>query len=121
MKAIVCTKYGPPDVLQLKELQKPTPKDNEVLVRVHAATVTAGDCELRSLKLPLLWKLFVRVGFGFRAPRKKILGQELAGEIESIGRDVGLFRKGDQVLRLPGFVLVLMLSTTVCLRKGSCR
>ena len=105
MKAIVCTKYGPPDVLRLKELQKPTPKDDEVLVRVHAATVTAGDCELRSLKLPLLWKLFVRVGFGFRAPRKKILGQELAGEIESIGRDVGLFRKGDQVFAFTGFRL----------------
>jgi NADPH:quinone reductase-like Zn-dependent oxidoreductase len=105
MKAIVCTKYGPPDVLQLKELQKPTPKDNEVLVRVHAATVTMGDCELRSLKLPLLWKLFVRIEFGFRAPRKKILGQELAGEIESVGKDVRLFRKGDQVFAFTGLRL----------------
>src|SRR2546425_4166280 len=105
MKAIVCTKYGPPDVLQLKELEKPTPKNNEVLVRVHAATVTKGDCELRSLKLPLLWQLLVRIGFGFRAPRKKVLGQELAGEIESVGKDVRLFRKGDQVFAFTGLRL----------------
>ena len=105
MKAMVCTRYGPPDVLQLRELEKPTPKDNEVLVRVHAATVTKGDCELRSLNLPLTWQLFVRIGFGFRAPRKKILGQELAGEIESVGRDVKLFKKGDQVFAFTGLHL----------------
>ena len=105
MKAIVCTRYGPPEVLRLKEREKPTPKDNEVLVRVHAATVTKGDCELRSLNLPLTWQLFVRVGFGFRAPRKKILGQELAGEIESVGRDVKLFKKGDQVFAFTGLRL----------------
>ncbi len=105
MKAIVCTKYGPPDVLQLKEVEKPSPKDNEVLIRVHAATVTKGDCELRSLKLPLLWKLFVRIGFGFRRPRKKILGQELAGEIESVGKAVRLFKKGDQVFANTGLRL----------------
>jgi NADPH:quinone reductase-like Zn-dependent oxidoreductase len=105
MKAIVCPTYGPPDVLRLKELEKPTPKDNEVLVRVHAATVTKGDCELRSLNLPLTWQLLVRIGFGFRAPRKKILGQELAGEIESVGKDVKLFKKGDQVLAFTGLHL----------------
>ena len=105
MKAMVCTRYGPPDVLQLRELEKPTPKDNEVLVRVHAATVTKGDCELRSLNLPLTWQLFVRIGFGFRAPRKKVLGQELAGEIESVGRDVKLFKKGDQVFAFTGLRL----------------
>src|SRR5205807_1010292 len=105
MKAVVCTKYGPPEVLQLKEIEKPTAKDNEVLVRVHAATVTSGDCELRSLNLPLLWQLFVRIGFGFRAPRKKILGQELAGEIESVGKDVRLFRKGDRVFTFTGLRL----------------
>src|SRR5205809_6824663 len=86
MKAIVCTRYGPPDVLQLKEVERPTPKDNEVLIRVHAATVTKGDCELRSLKLPLLWKLFMRIVFGFRRPRQKILGQELDGKIQSVGQ-----------------------------------
>ena len=105
MKAIVCTKYGSPDVLQLKEVEKPTPKDNEVLVRVHAATVARGDCELRSLKVPLLLQLLVRIGFGFRGPRKRILGQELAGEIESVGKDVKLFKKGDQVFALTGLRL----------------
>src|SRR5712664_2039052 len=105
MKAIICTKYGPPEVLQLREIEKPTHKDNEDLVRVHAATVTMGDCELRSLRLPLLWKLIARVGFGFRAPRRKILGQELSGEIESVGSAVTRFKKGDQVFANTGLHL----------------
>ena len=105
MKAIVCTKYGPPDVLQLKEVERPTPKDNEVLVRVCAATVTAGDCELRGFKLPTWLWLPARMGFGFTGPRKGILGQELAGEVEETGRDVGLFKKGDQVFACTGLGL----------------
>src|SRR2546425_9050776 len=105
MKAIVCTKYGSPEVLRLGEAEKPTPKDSEVLIRVHAATVTKGDCELRSLKLPLLWKLVLRIGFGIRAPRKKILGQELAGEIELVGNAVTMFKKGDQVFANTGLHL----------------
>ena len=105
VKAIVCTKYGPPEVLQLKEVEKPIPRDKEVLIRVHAATVTKGDCELRSLKLPTLWKLFIRIGFGFRAPRRKILGQELAGEIESVGSGVTRFKKGDKVFANTGLHL----------------
>src|SRR5438034_2129340 len=105
MKAIVCTGYGSTDVLQLKEVEKPTPKDIEVLIRVHAATVTKGDCELRSLKLPLLWKLFVRIGFGFRRPKKENTRQELAGEIESVGKAVRLFKKGDQVFANTGLRL----------------
>ena len=104
MKAIVCTKYGGPDVLQLKELAKPDPSDNEVLIRVHATTATAGDCGLRSLKFPLLLQLLARIGFGFRGPRKKILGQELSGEIEAVGKDVKRFRERDQFL--PGQVFV---------------
>src|SRR5207237_5586706 len=105
VKAIVCTKYGPPDVLELRDVEKPTPKDNEVQVRVHAASVAMGDCELRGLKLPLEWKLLLRIGFGIRAPRRKILGQELAGEIESTGRDVTRFKKGDQVFAFTGMHL----------------
>jgi len=97
MKAIVWTKYGPPDVLQLKEVEKPIPKDNEVLIRIYAATVTAGDCELRRFDISILFWLFVRIMFGLRRPRKKILGQELAGEIESVGKEVTQFKKGDQV------------------------
>jgi len=102
MKAIVCTKWGSPDVLELKEVEKPTPKDNEVLIRIYATTVTAGDCELRSLKFPLLMQLIMRIGFGFRGPRKKILGTELAGKIESVGKDVTQFKKGDQVFGSAG-------------------
>jgi len=100
MKAIVCTKYGPPDVLQLGEVEKPTPKDNEVLIRIYATTVTSGDVILRSAN-PLVW-LLMRIMLGLRKPRKKILGHELAGEIESVGKDVKLFRKGDKVFGTTG-------------------
>jgi 2-desacetyl-2-hydroxyethyl bacteriochlorophyllide A dehydrogenase len=103
MKAIVCTQYGPPDVLQLTEVAKPTPKDNEVLIRIYATTVTAGDCEIRSFKIPLFIWLPLRLYMGLSKPRKHILGQELAGEIEAIGKDVKLFRKGDQVFAATGF------------------
>ncbi len=97
MKAIVCTKYGPPEVLQLKDVEKPVPKDNEVLIRIHATTVRSGDCKLRSSTHPLWYWLPARIMFGIRKPRKTIPGDELAGEIESIGKDVTRFRKGDQV------------------------
>ena len=98
MKAIIYTKYGPPDVLQLQEVDKPAPKDNEVLIKVYAASVIAGDCELRSFKVPLWYWLPLRIYVGLIRPtRLKILGQELAGEIESVGKDVKLFKKGDQV------------------------
>jgi len=105
MKAVVCTKYGPPDVLQLREVPKPSPKDNEVLVKVHATTVFAGDCEMRGLKFPFLLRLLMRTAFGFRGPRNNIIGQELAGEIEATGKDVQRFKKGDQVFGTPGIGL----------------
>jgi len=92
MKAIICTRYGPPEVLQLKEVAKPTPKDNEVLVRVCAATVTRGDVMLRKIH-PLLF-LPLRL---FGVKRKKIPGHEFAGEIEAVGSEVTRYRKGDQV------------------------
>jgi NADPH:quinone reductase-like Zn-dependent oxidoreductase len=92
MKAIVSTKNGPPDVLQLKEVEKPVPEDNEVLVKIHASTVTIGDVMLRKLRFPLT--LLFRL---FGMPRKEIPGHELAGEIEEVGKDVSLFKKGDQV------------------------
>lgn len=92
MKAIVCTKSGPPDVLQLKEVDKPSPKEGEVLVKVHAATVTTGDVILRKLKFPLT------LLFGlFGMPKKEIPGHEFAGEIEAVGVDVKKYKEGDQV------------------------
>ena len=103
MKAIVCTRYGPPEVLQLKEVEKPLPKDNEVLIKVHATTVHIADTKIRRLKPGLgpvkdfFIKPMMRIMFGFRGPRKKILGTELAGEIEAVGKDVKLFKKGDPV------------------------
>jgi len=102
MKAIVCPKYGSPDVLQLKEVPKPAPKDTEVLIKVHAAAVTVSDCIVRSGRVNLLLWLPMRIFMGFRRPRKPILGLELAGEIEAIGKDVKLFKPGDQVFAFTG-------------------
>jgi NADPH:quinone reductase-like Zn-dependent oxidoreductase len=99
MKAIVCTKYGPPDVLQLKEVEKPVPKDNEVLVKIHATTVTIGDTIIRRGKHPdsKFYTLMLHIVFGLTKPRKSILGMEVAGEIEAIGKNVTLFRKNDKI------------------------
>jgi NADPH:quinone reductase-like Zn-dependent oxidoreductase len=110
MKAIVCTEYGTPDVLQLKDVAKPTPKENEVLIRVHATSVNFGDLMARNFKavsprkfnmLFLFW-LLSKISFGLRKPNITILGNELAGEIESVGKDVKRFKKGDRVFGYPG-------------------
>ena len=108
MKAIVWTKYGSADALQLKEVEKPVPKDHEVLIRIYATTVTAGDCELRSLgrKSPIWLRVPMRLYLGLRKPKRiTILGQELAGQIESVGKNVTRFRKGDQVCAWTGLRL----------------
>ena len=118
MKAIVCPRYGPPEVLQFKEVERPTPKDNEVLVKVHATTVTTGDCEFRGLHLPLAWQLMVRIGLGLRRPREKILGQELAGAIESVGSAVRMFKKGDSVFAATGLRLGAWAEYTCVPEKG---
>jgi NADPH:quinone reductase-like Zn-dependent oxidoreductase len=116
MKAIVCTKSGPPDVLQLREVEKPTPKEDEVLIRIYATTVTAGDCEQRSLKLPIWYALPMRAYVGFKRPtRITILGMGLAGQIESVGKDVKLFRKGDQVFAATGFVGMGACAEYICM------
>lgn len=102
MKAIVWTKYGSPEVLKYSEVKKPLPKSDEVLIKIHATTVTAGDCEIRALRFPLPYQVIFRLLFGLFKPRNIVLGQELAGEIESIGEDVTLFKKGDQVFATTG-------------------
>jgi NADPH:quinone reductase-like Zn-dependent oxidoreductase len=105
MKAIVYTKYGPPDVLQLKEVEEPTPEDNELLIRNYATSVTYGDIVARNFgnisprdfHMPLPFWLIGRVQFGFSKPKTTILGSEFAGEVEAVGKDVKLFGEGDQV------------------------
>jgi len=102
MKAMVCTKYGKPDVLQLKEVEKPIPKENEILLKIHATTVTSGDCRVRSFNSPLLLWLPMRIVLGLRKPRKSILGVELAGKVEEVGKNVTRFKKGDQLFAMTG-------------------
>ncbi len=103
MKAIVCSKYGPPEVLQLTEVAKPTPKDNEVLVKVHATTVHVGDTRIRAFKVPRAGWLFARLFLGLTKPRKAILGMELAGVIEAVGKNVTLFTEDDPIFSFVGF------------------
>lgn len=102
MRAIVCTAYGSPDVLKLQEIKKSVPKDNEVLIKVNATTVTSGDCRVRGFKSPFLLWLPMRIVLGLRRPRKPVLGVEMAGEIEAVGKDVRKFKIGDSVYGLPG-------------------
>lgn len=110
MKAIICTKYGPPEVLQLKEIVKPVPKRNELLIRVYATPVSFGDTLVRNFKaitpkkfhMPFIFLLIGKIYFGFRKPKIKLLGSEFAGEIESVGADVKRFRKGDRVFGYSG-------------------
>jgi NADPH:quinone reductase-like Zn-dependent oxidoreductase len=106
MKAIVYERWGSPDVLKLRDVEKPTPKGNEVLIKIHATTVTKGDVTFRNgfkRFFPLI-TFFARLNFGLRGPRKiKVLGLELAGEVEEVGKQVKKFKKGDQVFAFPGF------------------
>lgn len=103
MKAIIWTRYGPPEVLRLQEVEKPIPKDDEILIRIHATTVTAGDCEIRGLKLPLLISLPMRIWLGLFKPKAgTIPGTEIAGEVEAVGKAVTQFKPGDKVFGAAG-------------------
>jgi NADPH:quinone reductase-like Zn-dependent oxidoreductase len=110
LKAIVCTKYGPPEVLQLREVEKPTPKKNEISIKIHATTVTSSDCILRGFNIPA-WKpvgLMMGIFMGFGKPRRSILGMEAAGDVDSVGSDVKRFKTGDQV-----FAYAVMSATKI--------
>ena len=103
MKAIVCTKYGPPEVLQLREVPKPVPKDHEVCIKVFATAVTASDIFIRGSDIPMSHRIPMRLMIGITRPRKRIIGLVLAGEVESVGKSVNRFKVGDQVYGLTGF------------------
>jgi NADPH:quinone reductase-like Zn-dependent oxidoreductase len=102
MKAAVYERYGPPDVVVLREVEKPAPKDNEVLIKIYATTVTSGDWRARSLNVPVGFGLMARLVFGVFKPKQPILGTELAGEIEAVGKDVRTFKVGDPVFAFSG-------------------
>jgi len=103
MKAVICTKYGPPEVLQIVDMEKPTPKDNEVLIKICATTAHVGDAKIRALKPGLgpvkdfFFKPIMRIMVGLKGPRKNILGMDLAGDIELVGKNVKKFKAGDQI------------------------
>ena len=105
MKAIVCTKYGPPEVLKIKEVEKPIPKNDEVCIKIFATAVTASDIFIRGSEIPVRFLIPMRLYIGITKPRKSIIGLVLAGEIESIGKTITRFKPGYQVYGLTGFGL----------------
>jgi len=103
MKAVICTKYGPPEVLKIKEVAKPTPKENEILIKIHATTAHIGDTKIRGFNVPFWQMIPFRFFLGIRRPKKPILGMELAGVVEEVGKNTTKFKIGDEVFALPGF------------------
>jgi NADPH:quinone reductase-like Zn-dependent oxidoreductase len=97
MRAVICTRYGPPEVLRLEELETPTPQKNEVRIRISATAVTSSDCYLRGLSLTFAYRIMARIALGWTAPRHRVLGMVLSGEVDAVGPDVGPFKEGDQV------------------------
>ena len=115
MKAVICTKYGSPEVLKLKEVEKPAPEDNEVLIKIYATTVTAGDVRIRSFDVPVYAWIPFRIKLGFRKPKKPILGVEFAGKIESAGKNVTRFKAGDRVFGAPPWLSFGAYAEYICL------
>src|SRR5262245_28160468 len=103
MKAVVCERYGPPEVLELRDVAKPAPAEREILVRIKATTVNSADARIRALRVPRGLRLPVRLRLGLRGPRQQILGLDLAGEVEATGSGVELFKPGDRVVGSSGF------------------
>ena len=117
MRAAVCTAYGRPDVLQLRDVVKPVPKDDEVLIRICATTASAADCELRRFDFaPWIW-LPMRLAFGIRRPRQPVLGQDLAGDVEAVGKSVTSLKRGDRVFAATGIGLGAY-AEYICLREN---
>lgn len=102
MKAITFKTYGPPEVLKLEEVSKPVPKEDEVLIRIHATAVNTGDTRIRAMRIPPGFRLIARLIFGFNKPKKSILGGVLAGKVEAVGSKVSHFKNGDDVFAYPG-------------------
>ena len=105
MRAAICTAYGPPDVLRLRDVEKPVPADDEVLIKVRATTAHRGDVRIRSFDVPRGQRFMARLVLGFTRPKNPILGMELAGEVESVGKDVTVFKPGDEVFGFTGWGL----------------
>jgi NADPH:quinone reductase-like Zn-dependent oxidoreductase len=118
MKAVICSKYGNPEVLEYTNVNKPTPKDNEVLIKILNASVSSGDAKIRSLNLAPLLKLMMKLTLGFKRPRKGILGSQFAGIIEDIGKNVSKFKKGDAVYGITGMNLGCYAQYT-CLKENA--
>ena len=116
MKAIVYTQYGSPDVLKLKEINKPQPEVHELLIKIHATIVTSGNCKLRSCQIPFLFWLPMRLWLGLTKPKKTVLGGEFSGEVEAVGARVKHFKKGDQVF---GFTQFGTYAEYICLDESS--
>jgi NADPH:quinone reductase-like Zn-dependent oxidoreductase len=112
----VCTAYGPPDVLELRQVKKPVPQDHEVLIKVQATTVHRGDVRIRSFDVPRGRRFMARLILGFTRPKNPILGMELAGEVEAVGKDVTLFKRGDDIFAFTGWGLGAY-AEYVCLRE----
>jgi len=102
MKAAICTRYGPPEVVKIEERPKPSPKNHEVLIRIHSTTVSSGDIRVRSANVPALYQPMLRLMFGIHKPRKSVLGTELSGRVEAIGKNVTTFKEGDSVFAMTG-------------------
>ncbi|HEY3405702.1 MAG TPA: NAD(P)-dependent alcohol dehydrogenase [Ohtaekwangia sp.] len=114
MKAVLCTQYGPPEVLHLMDVDQPVPGDNDVLIKIHCATVTMGDCELRNLTLPRWTRLPVRLIMGYSKPKRLIPGMEFSGVVEAVGKEVHNFKKGDTVFGSGGMKMGAYAEYTCC-------
>ena len=105
MRAVICTRYGPPEVLQLAEVERPTPRRNQIRIRIFATSVNFSDILARGLKVPRRYRILFRLLAGWTAPRRRILGMVLAGDVESVGRNVTSFKAGDHVFGMSRWVV----------------